>query len=81
MSDRSGVQNLIEVLDVRRRAAVGFGAGVVLAVVLYLFFVVVPGSTTPYRFLALAFVLAVTTGLLFTAILVAHAAYRVADTE
>ncbi|MFB6120096.1 MAG: hypothetical protein ABEJ68_03150 [Halobacteriaceae archaeon] len=81
MADRSGVQNLVETLDVRRRAAVGFAAGAALAGALYVLFVVVPDSPHPLRFLALGFVVAVTTGLLFTAVLVAHAAYRYVNEE
>jgi hypothetical protein len=78
MSDRPGVQNLVAALDVRRRAAVGFGAGIALAVALYVFFVVAPSAPDRLRYVVLAGVVAMTTGLLFTAVLVAHRAYRLA---
>jgi hypothetical protein len=78
MADRPGVQNLVAALDVRRRAAVGFGFGTVLALALYALFVVVPSAPHPLRYAALVLVVAVSTGLLVTAVLVAHRAYRLA---
>lgn len=78
MSDRSGVRNLVAALGVRRRAAWGFGAGALLALALYVFFVVLPASPHPARYALLAFVVAVSTGMLFTGLLVAAAAYRLA---
>jgi hypothetical protein len=81
MADRPGVRGLVRALGVRRRAAVGFGTGVAVAAALYVLFVLIPDSPHRLRFLALAFVVAVTTGLLVTAVLVAHAAYRLASTN
>lgn len=73
----SGRRALIEVLEVRRRARIGFVVGTVLAVGLFVLFVVLPeaeGSAALY--LALGVVLAVSLGLLVTGILVGAAVIR-----
>lgn len=64
-------------LDVRRQALRGFGLGVLLAAVVFAFFVAVPGSIrSPIFYVGLGFVLAVSTGLLATVGFVLVAAYR-----
>jgi len=75
MSERPGLGNLLVALDVRRRAAIGFATGAVVALALYVFFVVVPGAPNRLRFVVLAFVLAVSLGLFVTAVLVGRAAW------
>lgn len=82
--DASRTRELLEVLDVRRNAAIGFGAGVAVAVLAYAFRVgELAGPTadtrgSPALFLVLAFVLAVTVGLVATAALTVRSALRVA---
>ncbi|RBI63005.1 DUF7536 family protein [Halomicrococcus sp. NG-SE-24] len=81
--DRPPANNLVEALDVRRNAAVGFAVGVAVAVLLYAFRVGVVGSVRgqaggPLTFLALGVVLALTLGALVTAVLVALSARRLA---
>lgn len=79
MAERQGVATLVAALRVRRLATVGFGFGVAFAVGVFVLFVALPGSTRPAPlYAALAFVLAVTVGLLATAVLVAVAAVRTA---
>jgi hypothetical protein len=76
----SGVAALVEALDVARHARRGFAAGTLLAVGLFVLFVVVPdsgGSAVAYA--ALSVVFAVAAGLLVTGLLVAATAYRVAQ--
>jgi uncharacterized membrane protein HdeD (DUF308 family) len=76
---RSGVAALVEALDVPRHARRGFAAGTLLAVGLFVFFVVVPDSGgSPVAYTALSVVFAVAAGLLVTGVLVAASAYRLA---
>ncbi|MFC7047102.1 hypothetical protein ACFQH6_18415 [Halobacteriaceae archaeon GCM10025711] len=79
MSERPGVDNVLATLDVRRNAVRGFAVGILLALAVIVFFVVIPGETTrPTLFYPLlGFVLAMTTGLLATVVFVAVSAYRV----
>ena len=82
MPDARRTRELIRVLRVRRHAAVGFGSGVVVALLAYAFRVgelAGPNPDTrasPALFLLLAFVLAVTVGLLVTAALTIRTAFR-----
>lgn len=84
MPDRARTAALLDVLDVRRHAAVGFGFGVVVAAAAYAFRVFQlagPNPDTrgsPALFLMLAFVLAVTVGLVVTAALTVRSAVAVA---
>lgn len=74
----------VAALSVRRNATVGFGIGAALAVAVYAFFVVVPLAVpsvptrglSPVLYLLLAFVVAVTTGLLVTTLLTVASAIR-----
>jgi fucose permease len=78
--ERNGRATLVEALRVRRNAKRGLAAGVLLAAVVFVVFVVLPSETTrsvPY-YGALWFVLALTVGGLATAVLVAVRAYRLA---
>jgi len=73
------VATLVDVLDVPRQAKRGFAVGALLAVVVFVTFVAVPGPRrSPVLYAALGFVLAVAVGLLVTAALVVVAAYRTA---
>lgn len=90
MPDAARTRELASALDVRRNALVGFGSGVVLAILAYAFRVgelAGPNPDTrgsPALFLLLAFVLAVSVGLLVTAALTVRSAVRLAreaDTE
>lgn len=77
MSERQGIANLAAVLDLRRQAIRGFGTGLALAVLVFVYFVAVPGAIrSPVYYVALGFVLAVSAGLLATVGFVAVAAYR-----
>lgn len=78
--DRPPRARLVEALEVRRNAKRGFAVGVLFAVAVYVFFVAVPGTHTwsPLLYVALAFVVAVSTGLLVTAVLTALTARRLA---
>jgi hypothetical protein len=82
--DAARTRELARVLDVRRNALLGFGSGVVLAVLAYAYRVGhLAGPTadnrgSPALFLLLAFVLAVSVGLLVTAALTVRSAVRVA---
>ena len=84
MPDAARTRELASALDVRRNAAVGFGSGVVLATLAYAFRVgELAGPTadtrgSPALFLLLAFVLAVSVGLLVTAALTIRTAVRLA---
>ena len=84
--DRDTTRELVAALDVRRNAAIGFGGGLALAAVAYAFRVFElagpnPDSRgSPALFVLLAFVLAVTVGLLLTAALTARSALRLART-
>ncbi|MFB6308687.1 MAG: hypothetical protein ABEH35_05085 [Haloarculaceae archaeon] len=78
MSDasQSGRAALLEALEVRRNARRGVVFGVVFAVAVFVFFVVVPGARSPLLYAALAFVLAASVAGLATAGLVAARAVR-----
>lgn len=84
MVDAARTRELARVLSVRRNAAIGFGSGLVLAILAYAFRVGElagpnPDSRgSPALFLLLAFVLAVTVGLVLTAALTVRSALRVA---
>jgi hypothetical protein len=76
--DRPPRARLVEALEVRRNARRGFAAGLLFAVAVYIYFVAVPGTQvwSPVLYVALAFVVAVTTGLLATAVLTVLTARR-----
>lgn len=77
--ERPPMANLIDALEVRRNAKRGFAAGILFAAAIFTFFVVVPGTyRSPLLYVGLAFVVAVTTGLLATTILTALTARRLA---
>ncbi|WP_266079464.1 DUF7536 family protein [Haladaptatus caseinilyticus] len=81
--ERPATANLIEALNVRRNAMVGFALSIVFTVLVYFYRVVfigeVPGQAgTPVAFLALGFVLAITLGALFTTLLTLLSARRLA---
>ena len=82
--DVARTREVARALDVRRNAVVGFGSGVVLALLAYAFRVgELAGPTadargSPALFLLLAFVLAVSVGLLVTAALTVRSAVRLA---
>ncbi|MFB6111578.1 MAG: hypothetical protein ABEJ35_03480 [Halobacteriaceae archaeon] len=72
----SGLRALVDALAVPRLAAIGFGIGTLFAVGVFVFFVVIPGpDRSPALYLALAFVLALSVGLLVTIVAVAVKAY------
>jgi len=75
-----GPRGLLEALRVRRNAAIGFAAGVVVAGLLFVWFVVLPPDTvrSPLYYVALAFVLATAAGGLVTALLLGIRARRLA---
>lgn len=68
---------LVRALDVKRNAAWGFAFGVLIAVAVFVFFVVIPGT---YRsatyYVMLGFVLAISLGGLFSAALTIRSAMR-----
>jgi hypothetical protein len=76
--ESSGVGPLLDALEVPRLAAIGFSVGVVLTIATFVFFVVVPGDVrqAPLFYFGLAFVLALSLGLLFTIVLVTISAIR-----
>ena len=84
MVDAARTRELARVLSVRRNAAIGFGSGLVLGTLAYAYRVgqlAGPSPDTrgsPVLFLLLAFVLAVTVGLVVTAALTVRSAVRVA---
>jgi|GEM_PF-1452605 len=74
---RSGRAALLAALEVRRRARIGFAAGVLVAAGVFVLFVVLPDATRDLPlYLALGAVLALSLGLLFTAALVLVAVVR-----
>ncbi len=82
--ERPATANLIEALNVRRNAMIGFAASIVFTALVYVYRVVligeVPGQAgTPAAFLALGFVLALTLGAFFTALLTLVSARRLAS--
>ena len=82
--DAARTRELVRVLHVRRNAAVGFGSGALVAAAAYAFRVgelagPVPDTRgSPALFLLLAFVLAVTVGLVVTAALTVRRAASLA---
>ncbi|WP_247005364.1 DUF7536 family protein [Halorientalis litorea] len=75
--DTSGPAALMAALNVQRNARVGFVAGLVVTVAIFVFFVVVPGvRRSPLYYVGLAFVLAVGLGGLLTMGLTMVSAYR-----
>lgn len=73
MSDRSGVQNLIDAIDLRRQAVRGFAVAGVLTLGWFVLFVVLPGGVAyPVGLLVgLALVLWFTAGMLGTIVFAA----------
>ena len=71
---------MVEALEVRRNATVGLVVGLLTAVAVYGFFVVLPRATVRSQlyYVALAFVLALTVGALATTLLVVRTAVRLA---
>ena len=77
--DRPPKGEILRTLAVRKNAARGFSVGALLAVALFVVFVL-PGSTfSPVYFVGLAFVVAMTSGAIVTTILVAITAYGAAQ--
>ena len=78
--DRPPRARLVEALKVRQNAKRGFLVGILFAVAVYVYFVAVPGTQVwpPVFYLGLAFVVAVTTGLLVTTLLTALSARHLA---
>jgi ABC-type bacteriocin/lantibiotic exporter with double-glycine peptidase domain len=75
----SSKAELLRTLEVRRNAKRGFTVGVVLALSIYVFFVVIPGANhSPLLYVTLGFVLAFSFGALATAFFVGQTARRVA---
>jgi len=78
--DRPGTAAFLRALDVERNAAAGFALGTLFAAAVFVLFVVVPGTRrSPVLYVALAFVLAVGTGLLLTTLFTLWSAYRLAQ--
>jgi hypothetical protein len=69
---------LVEALRVRQNLKRGVAVGFAFTALVFVFFVVVPSATSdsPLYYLALAFVLGLSTSGLAAAVLVAHRAYR-----
>jgi nitrate reductase gamma subunit len=77
MTDPGADRSLAEAVGLRRHVRRGFAAGLLLAAALFALFVLDPGTSRPAPlYLALAVVVAVTAGGLFTSLLVAAAVYR-----
>lgn len=77
--DRPGVANVARALRVERNARRGFALGAVFAALVFLAFAYLPAREhSLWLWLALAFVLAVGTGLLATVALTAVSAVRLA---
>lgn len=79
MSERSGVETFVRVLDVPTQAKRGFAVGVLFAVAVFWFFVVASGGSphSPPYLVALAAVLAFTVGIFATLVFTLGAAFRV----
>lgn len=72
---------MAEALGVRRCARRGFAVGAAVALAVFVFFVLIPGTTRPMSLYAgLAVVLGVSTGMLATILLVAWRAGRLVRT-
>ena len=69
---------LVEALHVRQNLKRGMGVGIAFTAAIFLFFVVLAPNTvrSPVYYVALAFVLALTSSGLAAALLVMHRAYR-----
>lgn len=81
-SPRSPTATFLAALEVRRNTKRGFAFGAVLAAVVLVVFVLVPGTTrSPLLYLLLAVVLATSAGALVAVLLTAVAAYRLTRTE
>ncbi|WP_227352991.1 DUF7536 family protein [Haladaptatus salinisoli] len=81
--ERPATAKLIEALNVRRNAAIGFAVSIALTVLVYVYRVVIVGEVpgqagTPVYYLALGFVLAISLGALLTAVLTFVSARRIA---
>lgn len=81
MSDRPAASeataSLEPDLNLRRQAAQGFGVGGIVTAVVFVFFVLIPGTTRPAGlYVGLAFVLWISFGLLVTAVLVGWRLHR-----
>lgn len=75
--DASGRQAFVRALRVRRNAKWGLAAGVAFAALVFAFFVAVPGTyRSPLWYVALAFVLALSTAGLVAFLLTLGRAYR-----
>lgn len=74
----SGREALVQALNVPTNAKRGFGFALLFTLAVVGVFVIDPGATTQssYYYVGLAFVLAVTVGMLATAVLVGVSAYR-----
>lgn len=81
-SPRSPTATFLTALDATRNLKYGFAFGAVLAIVVLIVFVLVPGTTrSPFLYLVLAVVLATSAGALATVLLTLIAAYRLAKEE
>ena len=81
--ERPPLANLLDALSVRRNVAIGLSIGIGLAVLLYVYRVVLIGSVpgergSPLLFAGLAFVLAVTVAALIAIVLTAISAWSLA---
>jgi hypothetical protein len=75
--ERPGVANLIDALNVRRNAAVGFGLGILFTLFIVYVYVILPDRAYSLGLWAtLGFVLAVGTGLLLSAVFTLGSAFR-----
>ncbi|MFB6087819.1 MAG: hypothetical protein ABEJ85_04800 [Haloarculaceae archaeon] len=73
----SGPQAFMQALEVSRNAKRGLVAGVAFTLLVFVFFVVIPGTyRSPLWYVGLAFVLAISTAGLVTFLLVMVRAYR-----
>lgn len=82
MPERPGPGPLLDRLGVRRQAKRGFALAVLIGAAVFAFFVLVPGTyRSPWLYAMLLFVLVTTAGMLFTAVFVAAAAYRLVQEE
>lgn len=70
-------EDVATALRIRRNVLVGFGIGTFVAIALYVRYVAIPGAVHAHFYYAgLAFVVAVSLGGVFTAVLVAHRAFE-----
>jgi len=76
----SSKAELMRTLKVRQNAKRGFAVGTVLAISIYVFFVLIPGANhSPVLYVTLGFVLAFSFGALATVFFVGRTARRVAS--